>query len=46
VTPLEEEEEEKEEEEEPATLSLQATGGRAGSVHLTEKLCSFYLLNP
>ncbi len=44
MTPLqEEEEEEMEEEGERATLSLQATGGWAGSVHLTEKLCSFYL---
>jgi hypothetical protein len=28
------------------TLSLEATGQRAGSAHLVEKLCSFYLLNP
>jgi hypothetical protein len=27
------------------TLSLQAVGQRIGSVHLVEKLCSFYLLS-
>ena len=32
--------------ERAATLSLQTTGQRTGSVHPMEKLCSHFLLNP
>jgi hypothetical protein len=34
------------EEERGTTLSLEANGQWTGSVHLAEKLCSFYLLKP
>ena len=32
--------------ERATTLSMETTGQRVDSVHLAERLCSFFLLNP